>query len=382
MKWSIELKAFVVAYSACILIPIHLFGQAQFTMYLYTSDDGTYFTNETYFLDSSDVPSLAYHPNGSMVAAYQCFKGGPGSSSWDKIGVRFSTDEGSSWTTHQVISISGLAGTSQRPFDPAITITPDNQYRLYFSYCPNTFVLDSTCDTYSATSSDAINYTLDSGIRFGTLNEKVIDPTVIYFDSLWHYSSPIAPNPPTPVYGGARHATSSDGLNFTFMDTIGYGNPSYKWTGNLLNTGSSIRFYGYGDNSLGHQLWWTESSDGSNWGPYNFTTVTGKDPGILKTPLGQYHLLVPKDSTSQSTFISGAVAPSIQVYPNPFSTSTTIELSSEPHMLSIYNMVGKKLREKEVSGKTNIDRGSLTKGIYIIEVRSENQTYSGKLVLE
>ena len=70
------------------------------------------------------------------------------------------------------------------------------------------------------------------------------------------------------------------------------------------------------------------------------------------------------------------------IYPNPFSTFTTIELPSEPHILTIYDIVGNKVREEQVSGTTTIDRGDLTKGVYVLEVRSDNQTYSGKLVVE
>jgi len=69
-------------------------------------------------------------------------------------------------------------------------------------------------------------------------------------------------------------------------------------------------------------------------------------------------------------------------YPNPFTSSTSIDLASEPHTLSIYDIVGNKVREEKVSGKTIIDRGDLIKGIYIIEVRSENNTYKGKVLIE
>ena len=62
--------------------------------------------------------------------------------------------------------------------------------------------------------------------------------------------------------------------------------------------------------------------------------------------------------------------------------STTIELaSSEPHILSIYDIIGNKLRTEQVSGKTIIERGNLTKGMYIIELRSESHTYESKLVV-
>ena len=70
------------------------------------------------------------------------------------------------------------------------------------------------------------------------------------------------------------------------------------------------------------------------------------------------------------------------MYPNPFTAYTTIELPLEPHTLTIYDIVGNKVREEQVVGTTTIERGDLTKGVYVIEVRSERQTYSGKLVVE
>jgi hypothetical protein len=72
----------------------------------------------------------------------------------------------------------------------------------------------------------------------------------------------------------------------------------------------------------------------------------------------------------------------INIYPNPFTSSTTIGVPSEPHILTIYDIVGNRVREEQVSGTTTIERGELTNGVYIIEVRSESQSYSGKLVVE
>ena len=72
----------------------------------------------------------------------------------------------------------------------------------------------------------------------------------------------------------------------------------------------------------------------------------------------------------------------IDIYPNPFSTTTTIELPSETHILSIYDIVGNKVRVEQVSGTTLIERGNLSKGIYFIELRSERQALKGKIIIE
>ena len=74
----------------------------------------------------------------------------------------------------------------------------------------------------------------------------------------------------------------------------------------------------------------------------------------------------------------------ITLYPNPFSTSTTIELpNTGSHTLSIYDLVGNLVRTESVSGETiKIEKGTLTKGIYFIELRSEKETLKGKIVIE
>ena len=72
----------------------------------------------------------------------------------------------------------------------------------------------------------------------------------------------------------------------------------------------------------------------------------------------------------------------IKIYPNPFKSSTIIELPSMPHLLSVYDIIGNKLRENYVSGRTIIKKEELTKGMYILEIRSNSQTYSVKLIAE
>ena len=69
-------------------------------------------------------------------------------------------------------------------------------------------------------------------------------------------------------------------------------------------------------------------------------------------------------------------------YPNPFSTSTTIEFPSEPLTLSLYDVLGNKVREEKVFGTSTIEKGNLKKGVYIIVVRSRSTTYKAKLFLE
>lgn len=279
---------FVLFFSSTSVV----FSQAQYDLFVYSSTDGTTFGLPTFLTDSADVPSITQDSSGRLVCMFQSFKGGPSSSTWDKIGVKFSNDNGLTWTSTSLINISGLPGTTLRPFDPTIVMTEDHKYRLFFSYNPYSTLGDSTTDTYSATSVDAINFVLDTGIRVDLLNYGIIDPAVVYFDSLWHYSAPLVAN------YGAKYATSTDGLYFTMQSDIASGSSHYNWTGNLVNDGSSMRFYGATDNATGDLLWWSESTNGSVWSSYNLTNVTGKDPGIVKTASNTYFLVVPQEPST------------------------------------------------------------------------------------
>lgn len=62
----------------------------------------------------------------------------------------------------------------------------------------------------------------------------------------------------------------------------------------------------------------------------------------------------------------------IDVYPNPFSGSTTITLDeNEMFNISLRDMTGKELYSASASGKHTIDAGSLTSGVYLLEVVNE-----------
>ena len=347
------------------------YAQGEKTIYFLTSGDGTTFSNETYFRDSADVPSMAQHPDGTIIATYQSFSGGFGSSGWDKIGVRFSSDNGISWTPHQLINLTGFTGSATKAFDPTITITETGDYRLYFSYCPNTTMLDSTCDTYSAISSDGINYTFESGTRMDISNWPVIDPATLYFGSQWHYINPIG----APSDGG-RHAISSDGLNFTVIDTAGISGPGTNWTGNLMNNGANMRFYGGSSMADNYTIWWNETTDGSTWSGYTWTNVSGskaKDPGIVKLANGSYLMLVSKDSANPSASITAnSQNLNIKIYPNPVEDKFRIEGTNQALDIKIFNSLGQEvLSAKNVYPNESTDCSQLNQGIYVCQFSNE-----------
>ena len=76
-----------------------------------------------------------------------------------------------------------------------------------------------------------------------------------------------------------------------------------------------------------------------------------------------------------------------EIFPNPFSDKTTIKISNEnfhPYTLEIYNIFGQRLRKiKNINSSVyTIERNNLPAGIYFYSVIVENNTYSGKLVIE
>jgi hypothetical protein len=74
------------------------------------------------------------------------------------------------------------------------------------------------------------------------------------------------------------------------------------------------------------------------------------------------------------------------VYPNPFSTSTTFSLANEVNnaTISLYDITGKEVKQINFSGKqVTLDRGMLTSGIYFYTIVNEDQsTKTGKLIIQ
>jgi hypothetical protein len=76
----------------------------------------------------------------------------------------------------------------------------------------------------------------------------------------------------------------------------------------------------------------------------------------------------------------------INVYPNPFSISTTIEVKNAQgmHQLQVFNQVGAMiLNAQSTNGKFQIERNDLSQGMYIYRVMNEHgMVGTGKFVAE
>jgi hypothetical protein len=330
------------------------------------SGNGTNFTTPTLFQDSSGVPSITKTDAGEYICAFQWFPApmmGPG---WDSIAVKFSYDTCVSWTSPIHVNFFNMPSNFKRPFDPTVVNAGGGQIRMYFSCGPvGSMSLDTSVNTYSAISTDGINYYFESAARFDSDSLPVIDPAALYFNNTWHYTAPRgAPQ------AGAFRATSNNGLNFVQAPNIS-SDAQHQWTGNLMDNGTDMRFYGAGSTGI----WWASSLNGTAWGPFNATNITmGGDPAVMQLPNGQYVMIYvgpPSTSSIDENYISGANA-----YPNPASQVFTYHwgLGTNNATLTMTDINGKAVRTwNNVCGtEMKISTEGIESGAYFLTMTDEN----------
>ena len=332
------------------------------------STDGTNFNNHQIFQDSSGVPSLAMDSNGVLICAFQWFPAPFQGQYWDSIAVKFSYDNGINWTNPFHCIFSGMPANFKRPFDPTIVYTDNGQYRMYFSSGPSgTMTLDTSVNTYSAVSSDGIHYTFEIGARYDDNTRPVIDPAVVKFNGIWHYTAPRgAPQ------DGAFHCTSANGINFTPLSNIN-SDATHNWTGNLMTDNNVMRFYGGGQN-----IWFSTTSDGNNWSGYNLTNVNnGGDPAVFKVANNNYIMVY---VGAPSTNIEEANVINFSVFPNP--ATDKIYIKSKPNtLIKIYNSIGSNIMVEELKKENSeINITNLPVGIYYIITESDEDRFVSRII--
>jgi len=74
----------------------------------------------------------------------------------------------------------------------------------------------------------------------------------------------------------------------------------------------------------------------------------------------------------------------IAIYPNPVSEQLTVEYNkqfNETVLLSVYNALGEKVKDIEITGeKTMVDFSTNAPGVYIAEIRVNDKVYRRNLV--
>jgi hypothetical protein len=250
--------------------------------------------------ERAGVPTIARLKDGRLIAAHQHFPEND-CEHFDKVAVRFSSDEGRTWTAPQVIRVDGLPEGMRFPFDPTLAPLPDGRVRLYFTGNYGRTFQRSTPAIHSAISADGVNYTYEPGARFAVEGRMVIDCAVVLHRGVFHLYAPDngAGGPPDkerrderPRQGVGYHATSKDGLNFTRVADVQV-EGRRSWLGNAQSDGRLITFYGTGEGTSRGEggrprggFWMATSADGQNWELVANPPVGGGDPGAVKTREG------------------------------------------------------------------------------------------------
>lgn len=279
--------------SVQMLLPAQQNGPWNSPLRIASSIDGRTFSPSMIFQDSAGVPSVTRWRGDTLVCAFQWFREPRGSPSWDRVAVKFSYNDGVTWTDPTPIVVRGIPAQYQRPFDPTLVVV-NGRIRMYFSSSDGMPMggLSDIVNTYSAISDDGIIYDFEPGPRFDMPNKPVIDPAVVLFRGEWHFTAPIgAPQE------GAYHSVSLDGLVFEPRPPYPSDN-THNWTGNYTVVNDTVlRFYG-----SAQPLWYTQSSDAQSWGAFVPTNVTGGDPSVVLTRDGRFLMIFvgPRYSTSVS----------------------------------------------------------------------------------
>jgi hypothetical protein len=230
--------------------------------------------------ERSGVPSLIRVSAGRLMAAHQWFPESD-AAAFDKVAVRFSGDDGLTWSVPRVIDVVGLPDDQRFPFDPTLLQLPDGRIRLYFTTNrARTFEQDRPWIA-SALSTDGVRFVVEPGARLAIPGETVIDCAAVLHRELFHLYSPIQTG-----RGLGYHAVSRDGLSFERLANVSL--PEVRWLGAALSSGAAIRFYGTRDPGL----WSASSSDGAAWSPPATITLQGADPGVVELPDGSRFFLV------------------------------------------------------------------------------------------
>lgn len=258
--------------------------------------------------ERAGVPTVARMKDGRLLAAHQHFPK-KDDANFDKVAVRFSSDEGRSWTEPQVIRLDGLPEGMRFPFDPTLVPLPDGRVRLYFTSLKGRRFDEDRAAIFSAISGDGVHYTFEPGVRFGIEGRPVIDCAVVLHQGVFHLYAPDSgagapPRSPDeerrragdrPPPGAGYHATSKDGLNFSRRPDVRI--EGFRWLGNAQSDSRAIVFFGTGGPPGPGQArgggWVATSTDGQEWAlNKSFPAVPGADPGAVRLKDGSWLVVV------------------------------------------------------------------------------------------
>lgn len=363
-------KILKMIFGACVLVSIFSLpsfsqgiGPWNFPLNIATSSDGITFSSPVTFQDSAGVPSVVRWKGDTLVAVFQWFRLPNPSPTWDKVAVKFSYDNGLTWTQPVPIVVNNLPPSYQRPFDPTLAVLNSDSLRIYYSSSDGmpTMGLDSTVNTYSAISTDGIHYQFESLPRVDVADRPVIDPAVIYFNNSWHYIAPVgAPQE------GAYHFISQNGLNFMRVADITSDN-MHNWTGNYMKeSNNELRFYGSGEN-----IWYNSTANGGVWNGYVNTNIQGGDPSVVKISANNYLMIYVGQPYNTVAVDENSGKKYVQIFPNPVEDFIFVQSDFEDISYSVFSVEGQLIASGKLAGN-RIDARNFQPGIYFLQVHDKN----------
>lgn len=211
---------------------------------LATSPEGLDWTHTFKIIsDQAAVPDMIVDPQGRTRIYYVDWGNG-------NILVCAINTHDSTWIYRRV-HIAGLPTAKPDPVDPDIQLLPDGQYRFYFTRSEG----GQRPATYSALSSDGINFSLEPGVRFAVSGKDVLDPSTIRVGDSTHYFA--------GGLLGNYHAVSVDGLTFVRRPDVIVAGRDIKFANGIAVFGG-YRFYGF-DNRPPKNILSMFSTDGYQW---------------------------------------------------------------------------------------------------------------------
>jgi hypothetical protein len=210
----------------------------------------------------------------------------------DATVVAVSQDNGSTWV-HKEVTFTGLPSGARPPVDPASVLLPDGRIRLYYQAHSSA---TSFMATYSAVSSDGLNFTVEAGVRYERTDQSVIAPAI--FDcGLVHSLFSIEHGT-----GENLFATSTDGgVNFTTQANVWF--PGNYLVANGIAVQGGYRAYLFGGGltqgisapslasafSTDGLQWTLEAGDRLAFDPTsNLESDTVRDPAVTALLDGSY----------------------------------------------------------------------------------------------
>jgi hypothetical protein len=256
--------------------------------------------------ERAGVPTLARLKDGRLIGAFQHFPKDD-NRNFDRVAVRFSSDEGRTWTAATPIVVEGMESGLARPFDPTLVPLPDGRVRLYFTSNRSPDFRRSTPAIYSAISTNGIQYGFEPGVRFAVAGRIVIDCAAALHEGVFHLWVPDNGSAEDfmggqqrrePPRGGVGyHATSTNGLNFTRVEDVKISG-NHRWLGNAQSDGRLMTFFGTAERVPGTPgqprggVWAGTSADGSAWQLLRIFEVPGADPGAVAARDGGWIIAV------------------------------------------------------------------------------------------